>query len=200
MEPMASKALHARFLRGLEKSPAGVAVRVGGDTVDYTTAHATALAWAGALLAAPGGPPNAVGILTGRSTTAYLGILAALYAGLPAVPIPAGFPVGKVVSMLGAAGVSALVVDGEGAALLAGGTGAELGGLPVLAPHLDRAGAEALAAPPGCRYWPPLRRPRSPDPGTRRPTTSRTSCSPRAPPGAPRGSGSPTATRRTTSG
>ncbi|MYU47529.1 D-alanine--poly(phosphoribitol) ligase, partial [Streptomyces sp. SID7803] len=57
MEPMTSKALHARFLRGgLEKSPEGIAVRVGGgDSVDYTTAHATALAWAGALLAAPGG-------------------------------------------------------------------------------------------------------------------------------------------------
>ncbi|GAA3000610.1 D-alanine--poly(phosphoribitol) ligase [Streptomyces drozdowiczii] len=145
MEPMTSKALHARFLRGLEKSPEGIAVRVGGDSVDYTTAHATALAWAGALLAAPGGPPTAIGILTGRGTTAYVGILASLYAGLPAVPIPADFPAGKVVSMLGAAEVSALVVDEEGAALLAGGTGAELGGLPVLAPHLDAAGARAFA-------------------------------------------------------
>src|SRR5690242_6486642 len=102
MESTASKALHARFLRGLEKSPAGIAVRVGGDTVDYATAHATALAWAGALLAAPGGPPTAIGILTGRGTTAYIGILASLYAGLPAVPVPADFPAGKVVSMLGA--------------------------------------------------------------------------------------------------
>ena len=153
MESMASSALHARFLRGLEKSPEGIAVRVGGDTVDYTTAHATALAWAGALLAAPGGPPTAIGILTGRGTTAYVGILASLYAGLPAVPIPADFPAGKVVSMLGAAEVSALVVDEEGAALLADGTGAELGGLPVLAPHLDAAGAKALAEDAGL---PPL--------------------------------------------
>ncbi|WLQ38177.1 AMP-binding protein [Streptomyces castrisilvae] len=148
---MASQALHARFLRGLEKSPGGVAVRVGGDTVDYTTAHETALAWAGALLAAPGGPPKAVGILTGRSTIAYVAILASLYAGLPAVPVPADFPAGKVVAMLGAAEVSALVVDEEGAALLAGGTGAELGGLPVLAPHLGEAGARVLAEGAGLR-------------------------------------------------
>ncbi|THA71980.1 D-alanine--poly(phosphoribitol) ligase [Streptomyces sp. A0958] len=148
---MASQALHARFLRGLEKSPGGVAVRVGGDTVDYTTAHETALAWAGALLAAPGGPPKAVGILTGRSTIAYVAILASLYAGLPAVPVPADFPAGKVVAMLGAAEVSALVVDEEGAALLAGGTGAELGGLPVLAPHLGEDGARVLAEGTGLR-------------------------------------------------
>ncbi|MFD7863390.1 AMP-binding protein [Streptomyces sp. NPDC059783] len=149
MNSMASGALHARFLRGLEKSPDGVAVRVGEDTVDYTTAHETALAWAGALLAAPGGPPGAIGILTGRGTTAYLAILASLYAGLPAVPMPADFPPGKIVSMLDAARVSALVVDEEGAALLAGGLGGELGELPVLAPHLGAAGARELAGASG---------------------------------------------------
>lgn len=144
MESMASEGLHARFRRGLEKSPHGVAVRVGRDTVDYTAAHEMALSWAGALLAAPGGPPKAVGILAGRSPIAYVAILASLYAGLPAVPVPADFPSGKVVSMLGSAQVSALVVDEEGAALLAGGMGTGLGTLPVLAPHLDETGARAL--------------------------------------------------------
>ncbi|MEV7523943.1 AMP-binding protein [Streptomyces sp. NPDC091371] len=145
MESIASTALHARFLRGLETSPHGVAVRVGKDTVDYTTAHELALSWAGALLAAPGGPPTAVGILAGRSLTSYVAILASLYAGLPAVPVLADFPAGKIASMLDSAQVSALVVDEEGAALLGGGLAGRLGGLPVLAPHLDEADALALA-------------------------------------------------------
>ncbi|WP_329377759.1 AMP-binding protein [Streptomyces sp. NBC_01351] len=141
---MASTALHARFLRGLEISPHGVAVRVGKDTVDYTTAHELALSWAGALLAAPGGPPKAVGILAGRSLTSYVAVLASLYAGLPAVPVLADFPAGKIASMLDSAQVSALIVDEEGAALLAGGLADRLGALPVLAPHLTAAGTRAL--------------------------------------------------------
>ncbi|MFG2985154.1 AMP-binding protein [Streptomyces sp. NPDC048258] len=151
MEPLARTALHARFLRGLERSPRGVAVRVGKETVDYTTAHELALSWAGALLGAPGGPPKAVGILAGRSVTSYVAVLASLYAGLTAVPVLADFPPGKIASMLASAGVSALVVDEEGAALLrdaegrATGLAAELGELPVLAPDLAREEAEALA-------------------------------------------------------
>ncbi|MFI9062674.1 AMP-binding protein [Streptomyces sp. NPDC053429] len=152
MEPLARTALHARFLRGLEKSPHGVAVRVGKDSVDYTTAHRLALTWAGALLAAPGGPPKAVGIVAGRSVTSYVAVLASLYAGLPAVPLLADFPAGKIASMLAAAEVSALIVDEEGAALLGAASGrlpaelAGLAGLPVLAPHLDPAGAGDLSA------------------------------------------------------
>ncbi|WP_308296926.1 AMP-binding protein [Streptomyces sp. ISL-44] len=155
MEPMARTALHARFLRGLERSPRGVAVRVGKETVDYTTAHELALSWAGALLSAPGGPPKAVGILAGRSLTSYVAVLASLYAGLPAVPVLADFPPGKIASMLASAEVSALVVDEEGAALLATELAAELaaepGDLPVLAPHLTPAQAEALTAGSGLR-------------------------------------------------
>ncbi|WP_328928365.1 AMP-binding protein [Streptomyces sp. NBC_00190] len=152
MEPLARTALHARFLRGLERSPRGVAVRVGKETVDYTTVHELALSWAGALLAAPGGPPKAVGILAGRSVTSYVAVLASLYAGLPAVPVLADFPPGKIASMLASAEVSALVVDEEGAALLRDPDGLAtdlatgLGGLPVLAPDLGREQAEALAA------------------------------------------------------
>ncbi|MFD8143204.1 AMP-binding protein [Streptomyces sp. NPDC059708] len=152
MEPIAPTALHARFLRGLERSPHQVAVRVGKETVDYTTAHRQALAWAGALLCAPGGPPKAVGIVAGRSLTSYVAILASLYAGLPAVPLLADFPAGKIASMLAAAEVSALIVDEEGAALLGadrGGLPAELSalaGLPVLAPHLAAEDTGTLAA------------------------------------------------------
>ncbi|MGR4880723.1 AMP-binding protein [Streptomyces sp. LARHCF249] len=171
MEPMARTALHARFLRGLERSPHGVAVRVGKETVDYATAHALALTWAGALLAAPGGPPKAVGILAGRSLTSYVAILASLYAGLPAVPLLADFPPGKIASMLASAEVSALVVDEEGAARLATDLATDLatalGDLPVLAPHLTPAGAAALAAGSGLR---PL--PAGPDTALAEPTWS----------------------------
>ncbi|MEU7023839.1 AMP-binding protein [Streptomyces sp. NPDC046203] len=145
MDLLAQSALHARFLRGLAVSPKGVAVRVADETVTYEQAHETALAWAGALLASPGGPPRAVSVLAGRSIRAYVGILACLYAGVPVVPLLADFPPGKLGPMLAAADVSAVIVDEQGAKVLP-----ELAELPsvecdlrVLAPGLgpDAGGA-----------------------------------------------------------
>ncbi|MEV6108107.1 AMP-binding protein [Streptomyces sp. NPDC051940] len=149
MYELTDNALHARFLRGLGKSPDGVAIRVGRDTLDYTGAHRAALEWAGALLAAPGGPPKAVSILAGRTVTSYVGILAALYAGTTAVPLLADFPAAKLAAMLRSAEVSALIVDEEGAARLGELTAEapELAALTVLAPHEGTGDAPALTAP-----------------------------------------------------
>lgn len=145
MERLAQGALHARFLRGLTVSPKGVAVRAGGETVTYEQAHETALSWAGALRAAPGGPPEAVSVLAGRSVQAYVGILACLYAGVPVVPLLADFPPRKLAPMLAAAGVSALIVDEQGAKALPELTDepALPRGMAILAPGLgpDAAGA-----------------------------------------------------------
>ncbi|GHB78509.1 amino acid adenylation protein [Streptomyces viridiviolaceus] len=111
-------ALGARFLRGLSRSPEGVAVVSGDASVTYAAAHERALLWAGALPVTDDGPRRPVGVLTGRGVHAYLGILACVYAGVPVVPLLADFPAARNRHMLQAAGVSALIVDREGLAAL----------------------------------------------------------------------------------
>jgi amino acid adenylation domain-containing protein len=124
-------ALHARFLRGLERAGDHPAVTVGDESVSYAAAHELALSWAGALLNVTETKP--VAVLTGRSIESYVGILACLYAGLPVVPLLTEFPVARTRHMLEAAGVAAVIVDQEGAAQL---PRLDLS-LPVLAPGTD---------------------------------------------------------------
>ncbi|MET0422596.1 MAG: AMP-binding protein [Actinoplanes sp.] len=109
--------LHSRFLRGLSISPWETAIRVGPRTVTYAEAHERALVWAGSLRRVVA-RPGAVAVLAGRSVEAYLGILSCLYAGLTTVPLLTDFPVARTAEMLRAAGVRALIVDADGAALL----------------------------------------------------------------------------------
>jgi amino acid adenylation domain-containing protein len=137
-------ALHARFLRGLERSADRPAIQVGPESVSYTAAHSLALSWAGALRHAVGDAP--VAVLTGRSIEAYVGILACLYAGMPVVPLQAEFPLARTKQMLASAEVGAVIVDRAGAALVASLD------LPVLAPGIDLDGIavdprHALSAP-----------------------------------------------------
>ncbi|MGI5341808.1 AMP-binding protein [Streptomyces sp. CA-181903] len=111
-------ALHGRFLRGVELAPRNDAVRVGDDAIGYEEAHERALEWAGALSAAVDGPPGAVAVLAAKGVRAYVGILAALYAGATVVPLQPGFPVARTRRMMRAAGVSAVIVDEAGWAQL----------------------------------------------------------------------------------
>ncbi|KJE21278.1 AMP-binding enzyme C-terminal domain/AMP-binding enzyme [Frankia torreyi] len=115
MDGITGKALYSRFLRGLALAPHGVAVRAGTESVTYEEAHERALRWAGAL-----GParPQAVGVLAGKTVTAYVGILAALYAGAAVVPLRPDFPVTRTRQMLDAVGATAVLVDDRGAAML----------------------------------------------------------------------------------
>ena len=119
-------ALYARFLRGLALAPGQEAIRVGTESVTYEAVHHRALIWAGALLAAPGRPPRAVGVLAEKGVPAYVGILAALYAGAAVVPLRPDFPAARSRQMLDAAGVSSLIVDDRARLMLPGllGTGA----------------------------------------------------------------------------
>jgi amino acid adenylation domain-containing protein len=94
------------------------------------------LTWAGSLLHACREPPRAVGVLAGKGLESYAGILAALYCGVPAVPLQPDFPADRTRYMLGASGVSALVTDEAGYQLLS--RLPEAGGLPVLAPGAPR--------------------------------------------------------------
>ncbi|PSM37177.1 D-alanine--poly(phosphoribitol) ligase [Streptomyces dioscori] len=118
MTEIPEHALHARFLRGLAASPGRPAFRADTGTMTYEALHEQALAWAGALLASPAGPPRAVGVLAEKGRTSYAGLLAALYAGAAAVPLAPDFPVVRTRRMLAAAGVSAVIADRAGLAAL----------------------------------------------------------------------------------
>ncbi|MFE7036393.1 AMP-binding protein [Streptomyces sp. NPDC057621] len=118
MTEIPEHALHARFLRGLAASPGRPAFRADDGTMTYETLHEQALAWAGALLASPTGPPRAVGVLAEKGRTSCAGLLAALYAGAAVVPLAPDFPPVRTRRMLAAAGVSAVVADRAGLAAL----------------------------------------------------------------------------------
>lgn len=146
MDSIAEHALYARFLRGLRAFPRRPALRVGTRTVSYEEAHETALRWSGAALAAAARPPRAVGVLTGRSTDAYLAVLAALYTGAAVVPLHAEFPVERTREMLRAAGVSVVLADEQGLATLAA-TGLDLPAVPAAAARGPAGRAAGLDAP-----------------------------------------------------
>jgi amino acid adenylation domain-containing protein len=105
-----------RFLRGLDRSPDGIAIRVGADTLTYTQAYERAGHWAATLGALR---PTAVGVLAGKGPTAYVAVLAALRAGAAVVPMRPDFPAGHNARMLAASGATVLVVDRTGAETLA---------------------------------------------------------------------------------
>lgn len=126
-------ALHERFLRGLSVSGRRPALHTEGRTVSYEEMHELALQWAGSLLAAPAGPPRAIGVLAAKGLESYAGILAGLYTGATVVPLHPGFPADRTRSMLQDAGVSVVLADDAGLAALSEAVGPD-SRLPVLAP------------------------------------------------------------------
>ncbi|MEV5762859.1 AMP-binding protein [Streptomyces tendae] len=135
MPETVSHALYSRFLRGLARSGNRDAVRVGADSLSYLALHRTALAWAGALRADGRRTPGAVGVLASGSLSAYAGILAGLYTGAPVVPLRPDTPATRLGDMIEASGVTVLVADESGRAVLPSVPTAA--GLPVLAPGLE---------------------------------------------------------------
>ncbi|MFG2570951.1 AMP-binding protein [Streptomyces sp. NPDC048567] len=113
MDQTSAHALYDRFLRGLARSPEGVAVRTGEFSLTYRELYDRALTWAGSLLAALPERPAAVGVLAGKGLDAYTGILACLFTGVPMVPLQPSFPILRTLQMIEAAGVDALIVDAE---------------------------------------------------------------------------------------
>jgi amino acid adenylation domain-containing protein len=136
-------ALHDRFLRGLALSSRRPAMRVGADVLSYEEAYERALRQAGALLAASPERPRAVCVLAERGFAAYVGILAALFAGAAVVPLQPGFPAVRTRRMLEDAQVTVVVADDHGKAALAE-TGLEL---PVLDAGRPLPAGGALEAP-----------------------------------------------------
>ncbi|MFJ2264636.1 AMP-binding protein [Streptomyces sp. NPDC087844] len=159
MTEIPEHALHARFLRGLAASLTRPAFRADAGTVTYEALHEQALAWAGALLASPAGPPRAVGVLAEKGRTSCAGLLAALYAGATAVPLAPDFPAVRTRRMLAAAGVSAVIADRAGSAAL------EAAGVdvPVLADEPGTTGGRFPVVPVRARDALSAPRPVAPD-------------------------------------
>ncbi|ARQ70772.1 AMP-binding protein [Streptomyces marincola] len=117
--PVPGHGLHERFLRGLARAPGGTAIRVDAESLTFEEAHDLALRRAGALRALAPEGPRSVAVLADKSVTAYVGILAALYAGATVVPLNPRFPAERTRRMLTTARVSAVVADPVGRAALA---------------------------------------------------------------------------------
>jgi amino acid adenylation domain-containing protein len=143
-------ALHARFLRGLALAPERVAARGPGWALTYRELHERALTWAGALLRAVDGDdrggPGTVAVLADKGPDAYTGVLAGLCGGMTVVPMSTGFPASRIRQMLDAAGVSAVVADTAGRALLAEAVGPDGHTPPVLAAEGGTVRADAAHA------------------------------------------------------
>jgi amino acid adenylation domain-containing protein len=83
-----------------------------------------------------------VGILAGDGTpVAYVGVLAAIYAGAAAVPLSVKFPLPRTAAMVESAGLTTLIVDEEGARLAA-----ELDGVRCI--YIDSTTTETVSAAP----------------------------------------------------
>ncbi|MYR64378.1 AMP-binding protein, partial [Streptomyces sp. SID625] len=98
--------LYERFLRGLALSADRPALRIGAETTTYRDLHQQALTWAGSL-----GGARTVGVLAGKTVTAYAGILGALYAGATVVPLHPDFPAARTRHMLELSGATAVIAD-----------------------------------------------------------------------------------------
>ncbi|MES4903262.1 MULTISPECIES: AMP-binding protein [unclassified Streptomyces] len=116
--PDAWHGMHGHFLASARAHPDRIALRVGTRTWTYDEVHRTALSWASALVDAAGGRPTAVGVLAARGEVAYIGMLAAMYAGAAAMPLNVEFPAARTDAMLRAARTALVLVDDQGARIL----------------------------------------------------------------------------------
>lgn len=104
------------FARQTVFSPDNVVLAVAGQEYTYGQLGQQVAHLAGAL--APRLQSRRVGILATRSLEAYVGILAACWAGAAYVPLNLKWPEERLVALLQALELDALVVDENGAALL----------------------------------------------------------------------------------
>lgn len=110
--------LHSRFRSGLAVSPDGPAIQDGEEVVRYGEAYDLALRWAASLQDLSAEPGHTVGVLAGRSVSAYVGLLAALFTGATVVPLHPDLPAARTRYMAQAAGVSVVLADARGASAL----------------------------------------------------------------------------------
>ncbi|GAA4826144.1 AMP-binding protein [Streptomyces ziwulingensis] len=139
--PGGARMLHEWFADGLARNPDGPALRILDRAWTYTEADALARTWAAAIGTA-GGTGAPVAVLASKTPEAYLGLLAALYAGAPAVPLNPENPVARNAAVLRAARCGAVIAAPDAAGQVA----RLLRSAPVhavLAPRTDRSALPA---------------------------------------------------------
>ncbi|ARF56596.1 amino acid adenylation domain-containing protein [Streptomyces gilvosporeus] len=99
------------LLHHADALPDHIALTVGAREYTYQEVAHTARQWAAAVVEAAGARPRRVGVLASRSTAAYLGVAAALFAGAAFVPLNRELPVRRTRTMLERSAVDALIVD-----------------------------------------------------------------------------------------
>ncbi|MFD7813482.1 amino acid adenylation domain-containing protein [Streptomyces sp. NPDC059785] len=104
------------FARSADSFTGHPALEVDGSRLTYGELRALAERLAARLVRAHGGtPPARVGLLTGRSVTAYAGYLAVLRAGAAVVPLNPEHPPARTATIARAAGLDLLLTDTPGA-------------------------------------------------------------------------------------
>jgi amino acid adenylation domain-containing protein len=106
-----SDSLIGGFLKSCEQYPDHTALEVDGEALTYAELRTEVEALAALIRSGdPDGPPLCA-VYAYRSKTAYVGVLASLYAGRGYVPLNRTFPTDRTRYMLERSGCSALVVD-----------------------------------------------------------------------------------------
>lgn len=111
--------LARRFSECMESLPGAPAVWQDGRAFSYAEVGELSRRIAGWLEQQGVRAGSRVGILAGRGLTAYTGILGACWAGCAWVPLNPAHPPARLNNLLQRAALDALIVDGEGASVLA---------------------------------------------------------------------------------
>ncbi|MER6355268.1 amino acid adenylation domain-containing protein [Streptomyces sp. NPDC001634] len=113
----APQTAYAWFVRSADAyGDDAVALEVGEDRLTYARLRDLAERLAARLVAAAGGtPPRRVGLLVGRSVTAYAGYLAVLRAGAAVVPLNPEHPRARTADIMKAAEVEVVLADASAA-------------------------------------------------------------------------------------
>ncbi|MGD9646086.1 MAG: amino acid adenylation domain-containing protein [Pirellulales bacterium] len=160
--------LHDGFLASAQRFAERPALEVAGEVLTYRELYDRAASLAATLQDAhdPQGPPL-VAVLADRSPTAYVGVLAALMAGLGYVPLHPQFPAARSGQMLLQADCRTIIADAASATLLADILGDDQAPRTVVIPaaydaallskRLPGARLVTGAAPPPPADWQPTR-------------------------------------------
>ncbi len=110
---MNTPGLYDRFAATVRQWPDQLALEVADHRLTYRELADAADRLAALVLAARPGRPRRVGVLAGRSLTAYAGYLAALRAGATVVPLNPSFPTARLALLCAQAGVDVVITDVE---------------------------------------------------------------------------------------
>lgn len=143
-----ARSVRSGFLRSAQRFPDRPALQIGTEVRTYSALRDRAAAIAATLDAlAPADEERLTAVFAARSTTAYAGILAALFRGHGYVPLNPGFPTDRTQAMLVRSGCSTVIVDNNAAKQLDEVLAGVETNLLILLPDTDDASDWALRWP-----------------------------------------------------